>query len=815
MVAGRVKAAMGFQRGPKSSPAPDPAASPSRTPSSGSASSPSSKASALARSLGAYFPRSTSAQVRPAAAAARAPPQVAELLRAIEQLQEREARLRVELLEQKILRETVAVVPFLEAELAAKRSELERCRETADRLEAENARLCAELDAAALEVTSRKQRIVELEKEMAELRRQQQEAAAAAAAEVDDCSSSASASNEHLETTSIAAPHQAGAERPYILPPPPPSPPAPPFKSKSYFSPASSTPSSPASSSSPPSPSSSTSASSPSCSRSSSDTAAAPPRPRRVVLDLSKLPPIPPPPPPCPPPPPPPPPPPRSSTRTKSSSSPSSGSAAAPPPPPPPPPPPARRPFGAAFPASSGSSGQCVRRVPEVVEFYHSMMRRESKRDGGAAASEAANGVGGVAAARDMIGEIENRSAHLLAIKSDVERQGDFIRFLIKEVEGAAFVNIEDVVSFVKWLDDELSRLVDERAVLKHFEWPEHKADALREAAFGYCDLKKLEGEAASFRDDARQPCAAALKKMQALFEKLEHGVYNLARVRDAATSRYARFQIPWEWMKQDAGIVSQVRKLRTFHLLSAGPFHGILAVEATVDCTVESSPAPSSSTVWCRCRNATKGDSRLDASALIPLRVRPERQKPRTKRGLFRPLLGRGVGVRNLALHVSHLAAERPVLWLPSPSRCRCHNSREQPGHAAGSISRVRFARHRLEQRWARPGGTGEGISPRQRGPSTDENCDVLQIKLQSVKLAMKYLKRVSSELEAIEGGPEEEELMLQGVRFAFRVHQFAGGFDVDTMRAFQELKEKASMCRIQRQQSRHLRQHRLVART
>jgi len=43
---------------------------------------------------------------------------------------------------------------------------------------------------------------------------------------------------------------------------------------------------------------------------------------------------------------------------------------------------------------------------------------------------------------------------------------------------------------------------------------------------------------------------------------RLEHGVYNLARVRDAATSRYARFQIPWEWMKQDAGIVSQVTKL-------------------------------------------------------------------------------------------------------------------------------------------------------------------------------------------------------------------------------------------------------------
>lgn len=47
-----------------------------------------------------------------------------------------------------------------------------------------------------------------------------------------------------------------------------------------------------------------------------------------------------------------------------------------------------------------------------------------------------------------------------LQIKTDVETQGDFIKFLIKEVEGAAFTNIEDVVPFVKWLDDELSYLV-------------------------------------------------------------------------------------------------------------------------------------------------------------------------------------------------------------------------------------------------------------------------------------------------------------------------------------------------------------------
>ncbi|KAJ1396432.1 hypothetical protein SESBI_32532 [Sesbania bispinosa] len=276
--------------------------------------------------------------------------------------------------------------------------------------------------------------------------------------------------------------------------------------------------------------------------------------------------------------------------------------------PPPPPPPPKG---GRLAPAK-------VRRVPEVVEFYHSLMRRDSqsRRESSSGASAE---VPATANARDMIGEIENRSTHLLAIKTDVETQGDFIRYLIKEVESAAFTDVEDVVRFVKWLDDELSYL---------------KADALREAAFGYCDLKKLESEASSFRDDPRQPCGPALKKMQTLFEKLEHGVYNISRMRESATKRYKVFQIPVDWM------------------------------------------------------------------------------------------LDNGYGS---------------------------------------------------------------------------------QIKLASVKLAMKYMKRVSAELETVGGGPEEEELIVQGVRFAFRVHQFAGGFDVETMRAFQELRDKARSCHVQCHNQQH----------
>ncbi|KAF6997744.1 hypothetical protein CFC21_013930 [Triticum aestivum] len=622
MVAGRVKAAMGFQRSPatpktssRKAPAPAPAPSqntapvpaaarpqtptPGRRP-SGSPAPPSSGGkgggSSFARSFGVYFPRS-SAQVRPARAATA--PEAAELARLVEELQERESRLRTELLEHKILKETVVIVPFLETELAAKSSELGRCRDAMSRLQAENARLRAELDAAVANVSSKEQRIAEMERRMAEMARPQRGGA-------DDCSSSDGSMAGGGDTAAKPA------SKP-VLPPPPPPPPPPPMpahaKPKSYFS---------GSSRASPANSSSSGSSTPSC---SSDTAASTGR----KPELSKLPPIPPPPPP-----PPPSMPARATRSASASSSPSTSSGAAPAPPPPPPPPP--------------PSGPCVRRVPEVVEFYHSLMRRDSKRDcGGGGACPEAGGTGGSGAAnaRDMIGEIENRSSHLIAIRSDVERQGDFIRFLIKEVEGAAFADIDDVVTFVKWLDVELSRLVDERAVLKHFDWPEQKADALREAAFGYRDLKKVEAEAAAFCDDPRQPCASALKKMQALFEKLEHGVYSLSRVRDGAMNRYRGYQIPWEWM-QDTGIVSQ--------------------------------------------------------------------------------------------------------------------------------------------------------------------------IKIQSVKLARKYLRRVSSELEATQGGPDEEELMLQGVRFAFRVHQFAGGFDGDTMRAFQEIKEKANALQSQRDQQ-HLQQQRLAA--
>eukprot|EP00252_Welwitschia_mirabilis_P027977 TRINITY_DN986_c0_g1_i1.p1 TRINITY_DN986_c0_g1~~TRINITY_DN986_c0_g1_i1.p1 ORF type:complete len:1032 (+),score=248.54 TRINITY_DN986_c0_g1_i1:716-3811(+) len=298
-----------------------------------------------------------------------------------------------------------------------------------------------------------------------------------------------------------------------------------------------------------------------------------------------------------------------------------------------PPPPPRAPPDGPGVPPPppplggllkpQGSTEEKVHRAPELVEFYQSLMKREAKKE---AATMVPAGSGVADARNNMIGEIANRSTFLLSVKADVETQGNFVNSLATEVRAAAYSNIEDVVAFVNWLDEELSFLVDERAVLKHFDWPEGKADALREASFEYQDLKKLESEIAMFEDDPKFSCDTALKKMYSLLEKVEQSVYALLRTRDMAIARYREFNIPTDWLL-DSGVVGK--------------------------------------------------------------------------------------------------------------------------------------------------------------------------IKLASVQLARKYMKRVSSELENIanvaEKEPLREYLLLQGVRFAFRVHQFAGGFDAESMRAFEELRNRA----------------------
>ncbi|EMS60310.1 Protein CHUP1, chloroplastic [Triticum urartu] len=150
-------------------------------------------------------------------------------------------------------------------------------------------------------------------------------------------------------------------------------------------------------------------------------------------------------------------------------------------------------------------------------------------------------------------------------VQADVETQGDFVRTLVAEVRDATFASIEDVVAFVTWLDEELSFLVDEQAVLKHFDWPEKRADTLRDAAARYQGLLQLEKQISSFVDDRALHRDAALGKMYSLFEKTEKSVHKFLQDRDAADtknnliSRYKEQDIPVGWMS-DAGLIVKVK---------------------------------------------------------------------------------------------------------------------------------------------------------------------------------------------------------------------------------------------------------------
>jgi hypothetical protein len=52
--------------------------------------------------------------------------------------------------------------------------------------------------------------------------------------------------------------------------------------------------------------------------------------------------------------------------------------------------------------------------VPEVVEWYRSLVKREGKNDG----KSGSTGIPVATNSRDMIGEIENRSAYVIAVSA-------------------------------------------------------------------------------------------------------------------------------------------------------------------------------------------------------------------------------------------------------------------------------------------------------------------------------------------------------------------------------------------------------------
>ncbi|XAR49762.1 hypothetical protein NMG60_11033063 [Bertholletia excelsa] len=217
-------------------------------------------------------------------------------------------------------------------------------------------------------------------------------------------------------------------------------------------------------------------------------------------------------------------------------------------PPPPPPPPPPKGPAKAAIMPKSSP----------LEKSHHSLIK--SERPKYSPGSGHHDKPISMSAHSSIVGEIQKRSLHLLAIKSDIETKGEFINGLIQKVQDASYTKIEDVLEFVNWLDIELSTLADERAVLKHFNWPEKKADAMREAAVEYRSLKFLESEISSYKDDAGSPPGISLKNMAGLLDKSEKSIQQLIKLRSSAMLSYQHLKIPTDWMLE-TGIINRIKQ--------------------------------------------------------------------------------------------------------------------------------------------------------------------------------------------------------------------------------------------------------------
>jgi hypothetical protein len=219
------------------------------------------------------------------------------------------------------------------------------------------------------------------------------------------------------------------------------------------------------------------------------------------------------------------------------------------PPPPPPPPPRQQKPKGSPAPITSP-----VSKAAAVVDMYNSLTNSKKppqNADRGRNHHHHSS----------IVGELQNRSRHLLAIKADVETKAELIEDLIKKIHTSTYTSVEQVLTFVDWLDQQLSTLSDETAVLKHFNWPERKADALREAASEYRHLKCLLADISSLNDDggSPSPCDSILRKISSLLDRLEKSMSRLVNLRSSAMPTYKELRIPTDWML-DSGVASKMR---------------------------------------------------------------------------------------------------------------------------------------------------------------------------------------------------------------------------------------------------------------
>ena len=189
-----------------------------------------------------------------------------------------------------------------------------------------------------------------------------------------------------------------------------------------------------------------------------------------------------------------------------------------------------------------------MRRAPEVIQQYQDLRKALIGEARGAKGGQKAGRGGGQGSGDggDFRAEIEGKSAYITAVKRDVEHYADFIRQLAGEVRRLKATSMPELCNFVDLLDEALDVLTDERAVLKSFDWPEARADAMREATHVFLELRDLRHKASTWAcgPDA---CEAECSRINSFFEKVQQRVEKLVLSIDADTKRFREHNVPWD----------------------------------------------------------------------------------------------------------------------------------------------------------------------------------------------------------------------------------------------------------------------------
>lgn len=135
-----------------------------------------------------------------------------------------------------------------------------------------------------------------------------------------------------------------------------------------------------------------------------------------------------------------------------------------------------------------------------------------------------------------------------------MEQHKSFIEALAKEVSNLTPRAMDDLVLFVDKVDEALGILTDERAVLKHFEWPEDRMDAFRESSTLYRELR-LAKRTMLMWDRGTRNAKEECQRIEKHLDKVQKRVEALQRSQDADERRFIAHGIPW-----DKSIITQVQ---------------------------------------------------------------------------------------------------------------------------------------------------------------------------------------------------------------------------------------------------------------